>query len=98
MLRQWFIIGWLLALAITASGQNASICRVYDISDGFPMSACVSVSAGPHGRVLVKHPGVAQMSWLDGYEVKTLPVSQLEGDRAYESPGGQVWSVWTGGL
>src|SRR3954464_12026165 len=98
MFTRRLITGWLLALAIPVSGQNASVCRVFDLTDGFASSACASVSAGPRGRILVKHPGADRMSWLDGYNVRTFPVPPLAGDRAYESPGGQVWSVWPGGL
>src|SRR4051812_26679068 len=98
MPTRWFIAGWLLAVTLSVAGQNASVCRVYDLTDGLPMTACTSVSAGPRGRVLVKHPGADQMSWLDGYQVKKLPVPPSASERAYESPGGQIWSVWSGGL
>jgi signal transduction histidine kinase len=98
MSQHWLIVGLLLAMAMTAWSQGGSICRVYDMADGFPETACGLISAGPRGRVLVEHPRSGTLSWLDGYEVKTLPAPHMKGRRAYESPGGQIWSVWPGGL
>ena len=98
MYRHWLAAGLLLAMAMTAWSQGSLICRGYDVADGFPETACALISAGPRGRVLVEHPKSGELSWLDGYEVKTLPAPHMKGGRAYESPGGQIWSVWSGGL
>jgi signal transduction histidine kinase len=98
MSRHWLAAGLLLATAMTAWSQGSLICRSYDVADGFPETACALISAGPRGRVLVEHPKSGELSWLDGYEVKALPAPHMKGGRAYESPGGQIWSVWSGGL
>jgi signal transduction histidine kinase/ligand-binding sensor domain-containing protein len=87
-----------LALAEPGWGQKASNWRVYKASDGLPESAVSSITIGPHGRAWVKHLNSDSMSWLDGYQVKTIPSPGEDRNRVYESPGGQLWTVYSEGL
>lgn len=95
---------WLLAAAAVVSatgtslGQRASKWRAYRVADGLPESACLAVTIGPHGSVLVRHRNLARVSELDGYSVRTIPSPRTGHSRVYESPAGQLWTVAPEGL
>jgi signal transduction histidine kinase len=86
-----------LTLTRTGWGQKSSTWRVYDLADGLPESACVSVTA-QQGRVLVRHVTQPFISELDGYGITTVPAPENAIGRVYESPGGQLWTVVPEGL
>src|SRR5256885_9919336 len=86
------------ALIQPAWGQKASTWRVYNLADGLPESACVSVTAAQPGRVLVKHLTQPFISELDGYGINPVPAPENAIGRVYESPGGQLWTVVPEGL
>src|SRR5258707_4975039 len=88
----------LVALVQTSWGQRVSNWRVYKIADGFPDTACVSVTLTSQGKVLATHLNSATISELDGYSVDTLPSPGTSDSRVYGSPGGQLWTVVPEGL
>jgi signal transduction histidine kinase len=97
--------GWLTALAVAgtlsnwAFGQGSSNWRVYKVADGLPESTCISVTLGPHGKMLVRHLGVSSVSVLDGYGVTVIPGPEDGSNgRGYEGPGGRLWTVAREGL
>src|ERR1041384_3823731 len=67
-------------------------------ADGLAENACLSVTPGAGGDILVRHPNSTNISLLDGYEVATLPGPGTNRNRVYESPGGQLWTVAAEGL
>jgi signal transduction histidine kinase len=83
-----------------ALGQGASNWRVYKVADGLPESTCISVTLGPHGKVMVRHLGVSSVTVLDGYEVTVVPgpASGNSNGRVYEGAGGRLWTVEREGL
>jgi signal transduction histidine kinase len=86
------------ALAAPSLAQKASTWRVYNLADGLPESACVSVTAAQQGRVLVRHATQPFISELDGYGINPVPAPENAIGRVYESPGGQLWMVVPNGL
>ncbi|HLX70446.1 MAG TPA: two-component regulator propeller domain-containing protein, partial [Verrucomicrobiae bacterium] len=87
-----------LALAPSAWCQRYSDWRVYRASDGLAESACVSVSIGVDGKVLVKHLDAGSISVLDGYSIKSFQSPEVSRNRIYESPGGELWTAVAAGL
>jgi signal transduction histidine kinase/ligand-binding sensor domain-containing protein len=88
----------LMALAGSAEAQRAGNWRVYRNTDGLPESACSSVTLGSQGRVVARHPNAPFISELDGYTINTLAAAEAGNNRAYESPGGQLWCIVSEGL
>jgi len=95
--RIFLLVTALLALAQAGLGQSASYWRVYKVDDGMHQSACVSVWVAPNGKVEVLHRNRSFVTELDGYDVKSISVSEP----AYgvsEGPGGQLWAMVPNGL
>ena len=88
----------LLAQAQTLFAQPTNHWRVFTQADGLAENACVSVTLGASGNVLVRHLKSASVSVLDGYDVTIIPEPGTWRHRVYESPGGQLWSVIPSGL
>ncbi len=86
------------ALAGPTWAQKASTWYRYNLADGLPESACVSVSAAQQGRVLVRHSTQPFISELDGYGINPVPAPENAIGRVYESPGGQLWTAVPEGL
>jgi signal transduction histidine kinase/ligand-binding sensor domain-containing protein len=87
-----------LAFCAPALAQKSSTWRVYNLADGLPESACVSVTAAQQGRVLVRHAGQPFISELDGYVINPVPAPDNAIGRVYDSPGGQLWTAVPEGL
>jgi len=85
-----------MALTRPSWGQK-SAWRIYNLADGLPESACVSVTAA-QGKVVVSHFRQPFISELDGYGINLVPAPENAVGRVYESPGGQLWTVTREGL
>src|SRR4051812_14558716 len=90
-----FLISAVLWLASPCLAQKtASPWRAYNVADGLPESACVSVTIGPQGKIVVRHPALPLVSELDGYGVTNIfPSPGPAARRIYESASGQFWTV-----
>lgn len=88
----------LAASAPTLRAQPADHWSIFKKADGVAENACVSVTIGAGGNVLVRHLKSGTVTALDGYEVTTIPAPGTNRHRVYESPGGQLWTVAPGGL
>lgn len=88
----------LFALGGTAAAQLTNQWRLFTKADGLPENACVSVTVGAGGNILVRHARAATVSLFDGYEFATVPAPDTNRSRIYESPGGQLWTVTRDGL
>ncbi len=87
-----------IALGPAARAQRYSDWRVYRVSDGLPESACVSVTVGANGKVIVKHLDTDSISELDGYSVTSFSSPEPGRNRVYGSPGNQLWTYTSEGL
>jgi signal transduction histidine kinase len=87
-----------MALTRASWGQKSSAWRIYNLADGLPESACLSVTAAQQGKVVVRHVNQPFISELDGYGINPVPAPDYAIGRVYESPGGQLWTVVPGGL
>jgi hypothetical protein len=88
----------LAALVTNLSAQPSNHWRAFTTADGLPENACLSVTLGASGNVLVRHPNTNVVSLLNGYEITHLPAPERNGNRIHESPGGQLWTVAPEGL
>ena len=93
-----FLATTLLALGQPLFAQSTNRWRVFSRTDGLADNACVSVTPGAGGNILVRHLRSPDISILNGYDVSTVPGPGLNRKRVYESPGGQLWSVSNDGL
>jgi len=67
--------------------------RIFTQMDGLPENACLSVTPGSSGNVLLRHPQLATVTEFDGYGFTSIPDPKNYRSRVYESPGGQLWTV-----
>ena len=93
----------LIATALAASVPSACAqprghWSAFKKADGLAETACVSVTIGAGGNILVRHLKSSAVSALDGYEISSIPAPGPNRYRAYESPGGQLWTVAAEGL
>ena len=95
----------LLLIATALAASVPSVCAqprghwsAFKKADGLAESACVSVTIGAGGNVLVRHLKSNAVSALDGYEISSIPAPGPNHHRVYESPGGQLWTVAAEGL
>ena len=95
----------LLMIATALAASVPSVCAqprghwsAFKKADGLAENACVSVTIGAGGNVLVRHLKSNAVSALDGYEVTSIPAPGPNRHRVYESPGGQLWTVAAEGL
>ena len=89
------------ALAVPAPtlfAQTRGHWSAFKKVDGLAENACVSVTIGAGGTILVRHVKSTTVSALDGYEVTSIPAPGPNHYRVYESPGGQLWTVAPEGL
>ncbi|HEX5218221.1 MAG TPA: ATP-binding protein [Verrucomicrobiae bacterium] len=93
-----FVATMLLALVPPLYAQSTNRWRVFSRTDGLPDNACLSVTPGASGNILVRHLRSTEISILDGYDITTVPGPGLYRRRVYESPGGQLWTVAPDGL
>src|SRR5438445_5019359 len=96
--RRFFFLAVALAGLSAASGQPVPGWRVYRAGDGLAESACLAVTVSPQGKVVGRHPNLRSLSELDGYSVKVISVPEDAQGRVYESPAGQLWTGFSGGL
>ena len=78
--------------------QTSHYWRAFTTADGLPESACLTVTIGASGNILVRHPNTNLVSVLNGYEITHVPAPDASRSRIYESPGGQLWTVASDGL
>jgi signal transduction histidine kinase len=74
------------------------VLRRFTVADGLAESACLSVTPGASGDVLIRHPGTNAISIFDGFTVTLVPGPDESRHRVFQSPGGQLWTVSPDGL
>ena len=87
-----------LALVGDVSAGTTNQWRAFSEADGLAETACELVAVSGSGDVLVRHPHTNAISLFDGYEVTVVPGPAGPRNRVYASPGGQLWTVASGGL
>ncbi|RJP25127.1 MAG: hypothetical protein C4527_17515 [Candidatus Omnitrophota bacterium] len=95
----WIVFFFLFSLiSIQPSlAQTPPHWRFWLAENGLRESCSNAVFVAPDGHVLVNHGHVDQMSILDGYTVANIP-SPGVGVPVYESPSGEIWSVFGDGF
>lgn len=88
----------LSALGQSAFAQTTNNWRWFTKADGLPENACVSVTVGASGNLLLRHAKSADVTVFDGYEFFSVAAPDTNRSRIYESPGGQLWTVTREGL
>lgn len=91
-------VGLLVLASQPTEAQRASNWRVFRVADGLPEATCLSVTVGPHTRVLARHPYQPYVTLLDGYSATKLPAPATNARRVYQSPAGQIWAPTHKGL
>src|ERR1044071_3805310 len=88
-----------LLLSGTAPGQDegGSHWRMYPLTAAQGGTFAVAVTVSPRGNVWVRQGGDGPVSWLDGFQVRTIPFSGTNNFPVYESRSGQIWALFAGG-
>jgi len=85
-------------LTASTSAQATNHWRYFTTADGLAQSACLSITPGPNGDVLLRHPDTNTISLFDGFNATQIPGPDEGRRRVFESPGGQLWTVTSRGL
>ncbi len=91
-------VGVLLALGPLMAAPATNHWRAFTRADGLPENACVSVTVGSGGNILLRHAKAATVSVFDGYGFTLVAAPDTNRSRIYESPGGQLWTVTRDGV
>jgi signal transduction histidine kinase len=79
-------------------GEEPGRWRVYRQEDGLTEDFTLSVTVSPRGQAWVRHPSVALVNWLDGYQVRAIPGLEENRFPVWESRSGQIWTLHRLGL
>jgi signal transduction histidine kinase len=83
---------------IVGVAQGTGHWRIYRAESGLSETFALSVNVSSRGNVWVRHPLDNGVSWLDGYQVRTIAGVQEARYPVYESRTGQIWSLYQEGL
>src|SRR5438093_8149424 len=78
--------------------EGGSHWRIYPVTAGRGGTFAVAVTVSPRGNVWVRQGGDGPASWLDGFQVRTIPFSGTGNFPVYESRSGQIWALFAGGV
>src|SRR5438445_26939 len=101
------VAGQMLGLLTTAlllngprlgHAEGGSLWRIYPVTAGQGGTFAVAVTVSPRGNVWVRQGGDGPASWLDGFQVRTIPFSGTGNFPVYESRSGQIWALFAGGV
>jgi len=95
--RAPFWAAFLLGFSLQCHSEGGSHWRVYRVADGLAEPSVVAVTISPRGNVWAKH-GTGPVSWLDGFQVRSIRMSGGGNFPVYESRSGQIWSVYADGV
>ncbi len=71
---------------------------MYRAADGLGEALTVALTVSPRGNVWAKHAGSGLVSWLDGFQIRTIPYAGTGNFPVYESRSGQLWSICSAGV
>src|SRR5262245_40719629 len=80
----------LLTTALLLNGSSlghadgGSLWRIYPLSTGQSGTFAVAVTVSPRGNVWVRQGGDGPASWLDGFQVRTIPFAGTNNFPVYE--------------
>src|SRR5436190_18511269 len=89
---------FIVLICSSAFAQRSSNWRIYRASDGLQDSVCIGISESARSGIWIHHPDRSVVSWLDGYEVRKVPLPGLAASHIYEGRAGQIWSPVPGGV
>src|SRR2546430_7395630 len=92
-----FLVALLVGFSLRCHSEGGSRWRVYGAVDGLDDSPVVAVTVSPRGHVWAKH-GSGPVSWLDGFQAHSVPLSGSGNFAVYESRSGQIWSLYLDGV
>ncbi|PYJ84579.1 MAG: hypothetical protein DME22_12305 [Verrucomicrobia bacterium] len=92
-----FLAALLLNFPLRCRSEGGSRWRVYRAADGLADSSVVAVTVSPRGNVWAKHSS-GPVSWLDGFQARSIPFSGGGNYPVYESRSGQIWCLYADGV
>ncbi len=98
--RRWTLLLATLMLSVSppCRAEGGSHWRIYRETAGQGGTFVVAVTVSPRGNVWVRQGGDGPVSWLDGFQVRTIPFSGIGNFPVYESRSGQIWALFAGGV
>lgn len=95
--RVLFLSALMLTLTLCCHSEGGFRWRVYRAADGLGDSSVVAVTLSPRGNVWARLAN-GSVSWLDGFQARTIPSSGAGNFPVHESRSGQIWSLATNGV
>src|SRR5438128_5234285 len=92
-----FLVALLVSFSLRCHSEGGSRWRIYGALDGLDDSPVVAVTVSPRGHVWAKHSS-GPVSWLDGFQAHSVPLSGSGNFPVYESRSGQIWSLYLEGV
>src|SRR5881394_116899 len=96
----WALLLATLVLPVSppVRAQGGSHWRSYPMTAGRPGTFSVALTISARGNVWVRQGGDGPVSWLDGFQVRTIPFSGTGNFPVYESRSGQIWALYPDGV
>src|SRR6266704_3170493 len=101
MHKRWVLLLAALVLSVSPLGraEGSSHWRIYPVTAGQGGTFALAVTVSPRGNVWVRQGGDGPASWLDGFQVRTIPFSGTGNFfPVYESRSGQIWALFANGV
>src|SRR2546429_4376626 len=92
-----FLSALALSFPLRCRSEGGSRWRIYRAADGLADSSVVAVTVSPRGNVWAKHSS-GPVSWLDGFQARSIPFSGGGNYPVYESRSGQIWCLYADGV
>jgi signal transduction histidine kinase len=88
----------LLMASPPGRAEGGSHWRIYPVTAGQDGTFPVAVTVSPRGNVWVRQGGDGPVSWLDGFQSRTIPFLGTGNFPVYESRSGQIWALYADGV
>jgi signal transduction histidine kinase/ligand-binding sensor domain-containing protein len=101
MWHRWcslFLAAVVLSISPPGHAQGGSRWQIYPVSAGGRGTFAVAVTVSPRGNIWVRQGGDGPASWLDGFQMRTIPFSGTNFFPVYESRSGQIWALFAEGV
>jgi signal transduction histidine kinase/ligand-binding sensor domain-containing protein len=95
--NRWALVGCAMLLNFTGHSEGGSRWRVFRAADGLADTSVVAVTLSPRGNVWAKH-GSGAVSWLDGFQARSIAFSTSGNSPVFESRSAQIWSAYSEGV
>ncbi len=98
--QRWGLLLTALLLKSSPLGhaEGGSLWRKFPVAAGPGGTFSVAVTISPRGNVWVRQSADGPASWLDGFQIRTIPFAGTGNFPVYESRSHQIWALFSDGV